>query len=141
MALFVFCGCSWCYAVAREWAAAQRSGALSGAARVSGEVGPGPAADAAPPLITLVAGSGMEAKGCRNFAAHTGLDPAQTILLPDPDRTVAEAYHAEPCPRVYVIDEGGTIRYINQGKDDGPRKAPAAVIVAHALAAMSAGAR
>jgi peroxiredoxin len=128
VALFVFCGCSWCAAVAREWATAQRSASLSGPAASSGAERP----------VTVVVGSGMEAKGCRALAARAGLDLAQTILLPDPDHSVAEAYHADPCPRVFVIGADGTIRYVNRGQADAPRKAPAPAIVAHALAALRA---
>src|SRR5205823_9604883 len=86
--------------------------------------------------LTLVVGSHLEAKGCRGLAARAHLDPAQTVLLPDPEGTVAELFHADPCPRVFVIAADGTLLYINRGKADAPRKASAATIVAHALQAL-----
>jgi len=137
VALFVFCGCSWCAAVARRWAEAQRHGALSppsGAAASSGPAGGSPGG----PPMTLVVGTGLNSAGCRHLAERAGLDPAQTILLPDPEGTVADLYQAEPCPRVFAIGADGTLLYVNRGKEVAPRKAPAAAIVAHALAALRA---
>jgi len=127
VALFVFCGCSWCADVARHWGEAQCDGALLAA---------GAATPGSSPPLTLVVGSHLDAKGCRSLGARARLDPAQTVLLPDPEGTVAELYHADPCPRVYVVGEDGTLLYVNRGKTDAPRRASAAAIVARALQAL-----
>lgn len=136
VALLFFCGCSWCIDVAREWGSLQRSGALAEANPARNAAG-----RAAAPPITVIVGSTLDADGCRGFATRTELDLTQTVLLPDPDGTVVEAYHADPCPRVFVIGPDGVVRYINNGKDDAPRKAPALAIVSRALDALRAAQR
>jgi AhpC/TSA family len=123
VALFFFCGCSWCTEVARGWGPLQRGGAL-------GEKG-------VKPPITVIVYEG-DAEAVRALAASAGLDPAQTILLPDPERTVARTYQAEPCPRVFVLDGKGVLRYTNNGTDDAPRKVPAIVIVSKTVDALRA---
>jgi peroxiredoxin len=129
VALYFFCGCSWCLDVAKEWAVLQRAGALAEKGTANGR----PA--------TLVVYSGLDAAAARQLAAAAGLDRTQTTLLPDPEETVAEPiYHAEPCPRVFVLDERGILRYTNNAEVDAPRKAPAAAIVARALDALRAAA-
>jgi Redoxin len=137
VALFVFCGCGWCAAVAHEWAAAQRSDALLAASATAGASNG--AALASP--ITVVVGSGLETKGCRALGDRAGFDAAQTVLLTDPGHHVMEMYHAELCPRVFIISADGVLRYVNRGKEDTPRKVPAATIVEHALAALRASGR
>jgi hypothetical protein len=128
VALFFFCGCSWCRDVAKEWAILQRAGTLVEKEKKNGR----PA--------TLVVYSGLDAAAARRLAAAAGLDRSQTTLLPDPEESVTEPiYHAEPCPRVFVLDERGSLRYTNNGEDDAPRKAPAAAIVARALDALRTG--
>lgn len=88
--------------------------------------------------LTVVVFSG-DAAAARDFAAQTALDPAQTVLLPDPALHVTlDLYQAEPCPRVFVLDSTGKIRYTNNHTDDAPRQAPALVIASHALAALRA---
>jgi peroxiredoxin len=121
--LFFFCGCSWCAEVAKEWGLLQRGGALE----EKGGKAP----------ITVVVYEG-DAEPLRALAASAGLDPAQTALLPDPERTVARTYHAEPCPRVFVLDSKGVIRYTNSGKDDAPRKVLAIAIVSNTVDALRA---
>jgi peroxiredoxin len=120
VALFFFCGCSWCAEVAKEWGLRQR------------EQGPN---GAAPPLTVIVySGDAAEAKA---LAKESGLDARATVLLCDPDlRVTQDIYHSEPCPRVFVLDGQRTVRYVNAGPDDRPREAPAAVIAAKALAAL-----
>src|SRR5437016_6269778 len=71
VALFFFCGCSWCTECAEEWAPLQRGGALPS----SGGAGKKP--------ISLVVYSG-DKTALRNSAARWGLDKNQTVLLPDP---------------------------------------------------------
>lgn len=121
VALFFFCGCEWCGDVAKEWAALQRSGAL-----------PKPAA-------TVVVYAEMDAPVAREVATIYGLDRSRTVLLPDPERTATvPLYQAEPCPRVFVLDGGGVLRYTNDHADDAPRKAPALAITSRTLQALRA---
>jgi len=113
-ALFFFCGCPWCADVATLWGRAQRQG----------------------PVRTLVvfAGTGAEAQA---FAARNGLDGAQTTLLPDPDSALTEGvYKLNSCPRAFVLDAAGVIRYTNDHADDQPRRAPAAAIVRYTRQAL-----
>ena len=125
VALFFFCGCSWCADVAREWASLQRGGALP--------EGRGGAA------MTLVVYAGLDAEASRNLATTAGLDPARTVILPDPDSRVSSAlYRVDPCPRAFVVDPAGVLRYTNAARDEAPRVAPALVIASHTLDALQA---
>jgi hypothetical protein len=127
VALFFFCGCSWCADVAREWAALQRGGALPAGRRG------GP--------VTVVVYAGLDAEAARNLAAAAGLDPARTVLLPDPDSHVsARRYQVDPCPRAFVVDAAGVLRYTNQGADEAPRVAPGLVIASRTRDALQAAA-
>lgn len=110
-ALFFFCGCSWCADVAHLWGQSQRKT---------------PRPDAAHTVIVF-AGTGSDA---RAFAARNGLDLKQTTLLPDPDSKLTEGvYKLNSCPRAFVLDRMGQIRYTNDHADDQPRRAPAKTIV------------
>lgn len=125
--LYFFCGCVWCQQSAQAWGEIQRSGSLAPA---------GSAAKTARPPVTLVVYAG-DAGAARDFARQQGMDPTQTVLLPDTEMKVTDdIYHAEPCPRVLVIDPNGVIRYENVHKDDTPRKAPAMAIVSRAIDAV-----
>nr|WP_309687905.1 redoxin domain-containing protein [Armatimonas sp.] len=115
LTLCFFCGCNACADVALQWAQLQRGKALPKEA------------------ITLLIYQGS-AEEVQALARRSALDPALTILLPDTDRKVTDAlYHADPCPRLLVIDPKGILRYANTGPDDKPQEAPAAIIVAKAL--------
>ena len=72
----------------------------------------------------------------REFATQTGLDPAQTVLLPDPDMRVTTLYQVDPCPRVFVLNSDGQTGYTNNHQDDIPQKAPEIVIASRALNAV-----
>lgn len=125
VALYFFCGCSWCRQCAQVWGQFQRSGSL----------GPRPGA-AAPATVVVFSGGAVEA---RAFAAQAGLDLRQTALLLDPAlRVTQDLYHAEPCPRVVVLDAQGRMRYTNTHRDDAPRTAPALAVASRALTALRA---
>ncbi|HLV81551.1 MAG TPA: redoxin domain-containing protein [Chthonomonadaceae bacterium] len=130
VALFFFCGCQWCHECADAWAQLQRGNAL-----------PAPASGARPPAKndprTVVVFQG-DAEAVRAFATETGLDTAQTLLLPDPKLAVTLRYQALPCPRVFVLDGQGIVRYTNDHADDAPQKAPALAIVSRAVSALRA---
>ncbi|HEX5323361.1 MAG TPA: redoxin domain-containing protein [Capsulimonadaceae bacterium] len=128
--LFFYCGCQWCQQCAQAWGQMQRGGGLAPEPTNTKPGQPGP--------ITLVVFAG-DAPSVRGFADQEGLDPAQTVLLPDEEMHVTlDAYHAEPCPRVFVLDGKGIVRYTNNHKDDAPRKAPALAIVSHVIDAVRA---
>lgn len=131
LALFFFCGCPWCQHCAETWGQFQRGGALPLTQATSLKVSPTTA-------MTLVVFSG-NANAARAFEAQTGLDPAQTLMLPDPDLRVTTAYHADPCPRAFVLDAQGHLRYTNHHADDAPRQASALAIASRTLDALRAG--
>lgn len=122
------CGCQWCHAFGTEWAQMQRSGVLLDAV---GPNEPGAPAPSKSPL-TLVVYMG-EAAAARAFAASAGLDLKQTVLLPDADYKVTRQYHALPCPRLYVLDHNGLLRYVNHHADDAPQQAAASLLVAKTI--------
>lgn len=128
--LFFFCGCSWCTDVAKEWATYQRTRALPDAP-------PTPAGKSNAGAITVVVyqGSAEEAIALQRA---TNLDPARTVLLPDPDNRLTTLYGADPCPRAIVLDPTGVVRYANRGPDDLPRKSPAPLIAGRTLNAARA---
>lgn len=131
VALFFFCGCPWCRNCAQTWGQFQRGGSLL----------PGTSSGISLPKstqtpITLVVFSG-DAFAARNFAAETGLDTTLTVVLPDPaERVMQGQYQAEPCPRVFILDRRGILRYTNDHKDDAPRQASEVVITSRALDAL-----
>jgi nuclear transport factor 2 (NTF2) superfamily protein len=55
-----------------------------------------------------------------DFARQTGL-PACVLLIPDPRMEVTGSYGAESCPRAFVFDRHGILRYTNNSKDDLPQ--------------------
>jgi hypothetical protein len=122
------CGCRWCHAFGTEWAQMQRGGVLTDA------VGQTEAASTltSKSPVTLVVFMG-DAAAARTYAAAAGLDLKQTVLLPDADFKVTRLYHAMPCPRLYVLDNNGLLRYVNNHADDAPQKAAAALLVAKTI--------
>jgi len=129
VALFFFCGCPWCQQCAQTWGQFQRGGALPLAL-------PASLTSASPSTpLTLIIFSGDKA-AARTFETQAGLDPAQTLLLPDPDLRVTAAYHADPCPRAFVLDAGGRVSYTNDHPDDTPRQASALAIASRTLDAL-----
>jgi alkyl hydroperoxide reductase subunit AhpC len=75
------------------------------------------------------------------FAHQTNLDLSTTTLLSDPeDHVPDDLYNAPTCPRVFVLDPNGIIRYTNNHADDAPRLVPGMAIALKALTAMRAAA-
>jgi len=122
VALFFFCGCQACQECAPLWAQVQRSDFM----RAENS-------QAAP--VTVVAYLG-DVDQTRAFAATHGLDPKRTVLLPDPRNRLALAYRSSPCPRAWIIDVGGVIRYTNNKADEKPHVAPAGTIMGRAQDAL-----
>jgi peroxiredoxin len=117
--LFFMCGCAQCTALARQWSEWQRAGVLPGAGQGT---------------IVIFAGEAQYAEG---LISASGIDTARTLVVGDPDLHVTRAlYHAPTCPRVFVVDPHGLIRYTNSHADDAPQKAPAELIASRALAAL-----
>ena len=120
VAVFFFCGCPWCADCARQWAGAVRAQ-------------PVPA-----DIPALIVFSG-DAATARRFRRANGLDARRTVLLPDTTLAVTERrYRLNTCPRVFVLDAEGVIRYTNDHSSDTARVAPATVIVSRAAAALTA---
>lgn len=118
VALFFFCGCDACHRCAKTWADVQSSGVLPGT-----------------PTVIVFSG---ETASAQSFLAETGLDAAQTTMLTDPKDTVAEAYHAPVCPRVFALDRHAGLRYTNNERGTSPQTMPAAVLVSRAITALQA---
>lgn len=134
--LLFFCGCPWCHRCATLWGQFQRSGVLSPTKKEPGLARNGsPSSGTIDPLLTLVVFSGDSAS-VREFAVQTGLDPSQTVLLPDPDMRVTTLYQVDPCPRVFVLDLKGQIGYTNNHQDDVPQQASEVVIASRTLDAL-----
>ncbi len=122
--LYSFCGCGWCHKCALAWGKIQRSGAL---AQTGAQQGQTP--------LTLVLFHG-DAEETREFATDTQLDLKHTVLLPDVDEKVSQLYQAVLCPRVFVVDSQGIIRYTNNEKGKDSYKIPAPLIVARTVDAL-----
>jgi peroxiredoxin len=112
-ALLFFCGCSRCGPAARLWSRTPHSGTAD----------------------TLVVFAG-DAEQTRRFAAVHRLTGT---LIPDPDLRLARAFHAIPCPRVFVVDASGALRYTNDAPDDRPESEAPGRMVARAVAALRGG--
>ncbi len=137
VALFFFCGCQWCAEVGKEWSQLQRTGALADKAATPDATKTKPPAAASDGPMTVIVYSEMSRDSAKSMAEWLAFDPAQTLVLLDEQMTVSTAqYKAEPCPRVFVVDEKGVLRYTNDHADDALRKAPAVAIVSRALAAL-----
>jgi peroxiredoxin len=124
-----FCGCSWCADCAHAWAEMQRNGVLKPAATNA------KSSRLASPVTLVVFAGGREET--RAFAAQSRLDARQTLFLSDADQKVTlDAYKATVCPRAFVIDARGVVRYTNNHPEDAPRQAPAEAIVAQIITAL-----
>lgn len=122
--VYFFCGCERCQSCARAWGGIQQNGAL-------------PSDASGKPPLSLIVFAG-DANATRAFAAASGLDAKRNFLLPDADLRVTTDYKAAECPRAFVIDGDGYIRYTNNHADDAPRSAPALVIVSNVVGALRA---
>lgn len=116
VALFFFCGCDACHRCALTWGDAQRSGSL-------------------PPMQTLIVFSG-DTETAHRFLLETGLDSSQTTMLIDPQDKVADMYHAPICPRVFVLNAQGLLRYTNNEAGTDSQTMPAAVLVSRIISAV-----
>jgi peroxiredoxin len=137
IALYVFCGCEPCHQCALAWGEIQRSGALAKTTLVKSQTSkPQNAANGWGQVpLTLVLFHGDTEK-TRTFAEETQLDLKHTVLLPDADEKVSQSYQALLCPRVFVIDAQGILRYTNIEKGADSYQIPAPLIVARAVDAL-----
>lgn len=93
--LHFFCGCDECHRYARIWAQNQ-PGTLQ-------------------PAVSLVIYLG-EAEGAKKFLQETGLNPTENLILADPEFQAGLAYQALNCPRAFVLDTQGVLRFTNVEK-------------------------
>jgi peroxiredoxin len=120
--LFFSCGCDWCRKFGVAWSQEQRKQRVS-------------PANEAPLTVVVMSG---DADSARQFAKQTGLRPDATVLLTDTTGAVTKMYRADPCPRVFVVDAAGTLRYTNDSAEDAPRFASGSAIAAHTALALRA---
>jgi peroxiredoxin len=114
--LCFFCGCEPCHKFAHAWAQIQHGEQVSG-------------------TQTIVIFLGIS-EDLRKFASETNLDLGQTTLLPDPSLDVALKYSALPCPRLYVLDEQGIIKYTNNHADGQPQTASDVTLISQCVTAI-----
>lgn len=124
------CGCKWCHEFGLEWAQMQRTGVLADAVTPTDPAAPPLAPEKAPLTLVVYMGDAAQA---RTYAQSAGLDLKQTVLLPDTNLKITQQYHAMPCPRLYVLDGSGLMRYVNRHADDMPQKATATVLVSKTI--------
>lgn len=124
------CGCQWCHDFGLEWGQMQRTGVLADAVTPPDPIASPLAPEKTPLTLVVYMGDAMQT---RLFAQAAGLDLKQTVLFPDPDLKITRQYRAMPCPRLYVLESKGRLRYVNRHADDIPRKASATVLVSKAV--------
>jgi peroxiredoxin len=107
-----FCGCNFCSTVAREWA------------KNKDEVGD-------VPIVAIAANHWTYAPAAvREFRAKTGWP---WPMLADMASRTANDFDALTCPRLFVLDSEGVIRYASeQGASDEKALVAAALAAAHA---------
>lgn len=147
--LCFFCGCDACRACATTWGGMLRGGVFrpadaasarpddvrrpaEGGKRRAGNPPPRPASNEPATVIVYMG----DAAAARQFIEATGLDPASITALADPDCRVTQEYGALPCPRIYVTDRDGRLRYLNNHADDAPQQAAPEAILAHVVSAV-----
>ena len=116
-----FCGCEPCHEAGRLWGRIQRGGELD-------SVGKG--------FLTVVFQGDSEA--AKTFVAQVGLEPARTKVVADPQSEMARKNKALPCPRMFVKDSKGKVRYTNNRPDDAAQTGSPSLMVARAVDALRA---
>jgi peroxiredoxin len=92
--------------------------------------------DAGAELWTIACCAGEPTETIRSAASTRGLAP---VLL-DPDQAVADRYHAQATPHIFVVDGRGTLRYRGAPDDaDFGHPAPSRSYLAEALDALREG--
>lgn len=114
MIVFFFCGCATCHAAAAMWEGAVES---------------------EKPIPTTWAVFSGDANDAKAFAAQTGLGRSSALYLTDPNDIVGGRYGVSLCPRVFVLDAKGRIRYTNNAPGADPQTMPAATLVSQVLSA------
>ena len=118
--LLFFCGCAPCHDFARLWAQAQDAGEIRGEHAASAR--------------TVVVFLG-DAGAARQFTSETGLAPAETLILTDPSDQTGQRFGVVQCPRVFVLDAAGHLKYTNPESTDPPKPLSAAALVSRTLTA------
>lgn len=133
LVVLFFCPCEYCKPVSKLWGEAQTSGALIPASPSDTTKGEELKAPETPATLVFFAG---EEDATREFAAVAGFDKEHTILFPDYKLRTARLYDAIPCPRVFVVDSTGILRYTNNEAGAKPDTIPAPTIVSRAITAV-----
>ena len=126
LTLLFFCGCAPCHDFARLWSQVQQSGDLKTQAAVRA-----PAAHSPATVVVFLGG----AAAARAFAAQTGLDLSQTLLLLDPSDQMGQRFGVIQCPRIFVVDAGHRLVYTNLDAGDPAPPLSATALVSRTLTA------
>ena len=124
--LLFFCGCAPCHDFARLWSQVQQSGDLAPQAP------PHRSATRSPATVVVFLGG---ATAARAFAAQTGLDLSQTLLLIDPSDRMGQRFGVIQCPRVFVADAARRLVYTNPDADGPAPRLSATALVSRTLTA------
>ncbi len=127
--LLFFCGCTPCHDFARLWSQVQQSGDLAPQAAASRSATANPATQSPATVVVFLGG----ADAARAFAAQTGLDLSQTLLLLDPLDQIGQRFGVIQCPRVFVAD--GAHRLVYTSPDDPAPHPSAPALVSRTLTA------
>jgi peroxiredoxin len=123
-----FCPCDYCKPVAKLYAEAQNGGALAKELKENQITAP-----EHPQTLVVFAG---ETDLTREFGEVASFDKMQTALLADYKLRTARLYDAIPCPRAFVLDAKGVLRYTNTEAGRHPHKVPATTIVSRLVSAV-----
>lgn len=127
--LFFFCGCPPCHETARLWSQVQQSGELAA------KTAPGkPSNKSSKKPATTVVFLGAAAQA-RAFAAETGLDPAQTLILLDPTDRAGQDFGVVQCPRAFVTNSAHRLTYTNPDQGRTAAAPAPSALVSEALTA------
>lgn len=135
VALFFFCGCDPCRRCASLWAQAQQAETSAKQTETSAKQAEASPSHHSLAPATLIVYSG-DAASASDFMAETGLDPKTTTLLFDPREQVSDTYGVTVCPRVFLLDAAGRVRYTNNEHGMDPQTMPTAAIISRTLAAL-----
>jgi len=121
VALLFFCGCTPCHEFARLWSQVQQSGELTRQTAAH-----------SPSTVVVFFGDAADA---RTFAAQTGLDLSQTLLLLDPSDQAGQRFGVLQCPRIFVADTMRRLVYTNPDANAPALLSSAPALVSRTLTA------
>ncbi len=121
VSIFYFCGCNRCHRCAELWAQMQRSGVLPKDNKT----------------VVVFMGPASQAT---SFQHDTNLLAANTILLADPQMKAEKQFGVTDCPRVFIENTSGLVKFTNNQTDDGPMQKSPVVALTRAVSALNSSA-